>query len=186
MIVYDLLAFIGISSIERREIEHYERVESMREKKDLLESYGNNNSKVDAHDEKEIPNTPDKNSPTSEEDTFLQLSENTPFAHHVDENHAISKIMDALKQLSNEKDLRPRITFLDFAGQSLYYAFHQIYLSPKTCYILVLDMTKRFNEIHVPDTDEECASRFTSWTYEGKTLNKTDLGFHSTVLCEPK
>lgn len=92
--------------------------------------------------------------------------------------------MDAVNQMSNEKDLRPRITFLDFAGQSLYYAFHQIYLSPKTCYILVVDMTKKFNER--PDTDDECASRFTSWTYEGKTLNKNDSGFHSTVLCEPE
>lgn len=178
------VALIGISSMERREIEIYKRVEDMREKNELFESYQNNNIKVDAQDDKEIPNTPDKNSPTIEEDTFLQLNKNPTIAHHVDENHAISKIMDALKQLSNEKDLRPRITFLDFAGQSLYYAFHQIYLSKKTCYILVVDMTKDFKES--PDTDKECASRFTSWTYEGKTLNKTDLGFHSTVLCEPK
>lgn len=169
------VALIGISSMERREIEIYKRVEDMREKKESLESYENNDSKVDAQDD----NSPDKNSPTIEEDTFLQLNKNTTLAHHVDENHAISKIMDALKQLSNEKDLRPRITFLDFAGQSLYYAFHQIYLSKKTCYILVVDMTKDFKES--PDTDKECASRFTSWTYEGKTLNKTDLGFHSTV-----
>lgn len=168
--------------MERREIEQYERVEDMREKKELLESYGNKHSKVDAQNEKEIPNTPDKNSPTSKEDTFLQFNENTTLAHHVDENYAISKIMDAVKQLSKEKELRPRITFLDFAGQSLYYAFHQIYLSPKTCYILVVDMTKNFNES--PDTDEECASRFASWTYKGKTLDKTNLGFHSTVLCE--
>lgn len=169
--------------MERREIEFYKRVQDMREKKELLESYQNNISKVDAQDDKEIRTSPDKNSPTIEEETFLQLNKNTTLAHHVDENHAISKIMDALKQLSNEKDLRPRITFLDFAGQSLYYAFHQIYLSPKTCYILVVDMTKKFTE--KPKTDEECASRFTSWTYEGKTLNKTDLGFYSTVLCEP-
>lgn len=177
------LALIGISSMERREIVIYKRVEDMREEKELLESYENNNSNVDAQYDKEIPNTPDKNSPSIEEETFLQLNEDTTLAHHVDENNAISKIMDAVKQLSNEKDLRPRITFLDFAGQSLYYAFHQIYLSPKTCYILVVDMTKYFNER--PDTDDECASRFTSWTYEGKSLNKTDNGFHSTVLCEP-
>lgn len=25
-----------------------------------------------------------------------------------------------------------QVTFLDFAGQSMYYAFHQIFLSPKT------------------------------------------------------
>lgn len=169
--------------MERKEFEIYKRVEDMREKK-LLESYENNYSKEDAQDDKEIPNTPDKNSPTIEEESFLQLNKNTTLAHHVDENHAISKIMDALKQLSNEKDLRPRITFLDFAGQSLYYAFHQIYLSKKTCYILVVDMTKDLKK-RVPDTDEQCASQFTSWTYEGKTLNKTDNGFHSTVLCEP-
>lgn len=142
-----------------------ERRES--EIRDSLGFYGNKNSKVDAQNEEEIPNTHDKNSQTIEEDTFLQFNEGKTLAPHVDENNAISKIMDAVKQLSNEKDLRPRITFLDFAGQSLYYAFHQIYLSPKTCYILVVDMTKYFNER--PDTDEECASQFTSWTYEGKT-----------------
>lgn len=171
------LALIGKSSMERRESD-------IREKIELLESYGNKNSKVDAQDEKEIPKTPDKNSQTIEEDTLLQFNEDTTLAHHVDETNAISKIMDAVNQLSNEKDLRPRITFLDFAGQSLYYAFHQIYLSPKTCYILVVDMTKNFNER--PDTDDECASRFTTWTYEGKTLNINDNGFPSTVLCEPE
>lgn len=88
-----------------------------------------------------------------------------------DEAFAISKITDAVKKLSNENILRPRITFLDFAGESLYYAFHQIYLSPKTCYIFVVDMTKSPKEkVHEPDEDERYCSRFKSWKYQGNEL----------------
>lgn len=87
------------------------------------------------------------------------------------ELYAISKIMDAVKQLSNEKVLHPRITFLDFAGQRMYYAFHQIYLSPKTCYILVVDLTQNPKE-QVIDTNEIGGTRFESWTYKGNYLKK--------------
>lgn len=88
-----------------------------------------------------------------------------------DECYAISKIMDNIKNQSSEKFMRPRITFLDFAGQSLYYAFHQIYLSPKTCYVLVVDMTKSPDEqVLEPDVDEIDCSRFKSWKYKGKEL----------------
>lgn len=85
------------------------------------------------------------------------------YGHSNDEKYAMSKIMEALEQLN--KNPRPRITFIDFAGQSIYYAFHQIYLSPKTCYILVLDMTKSLDE--KVDSDETVGSRFVSWTYKG-------------------
>lgn len=46
----------------------------------------------------------------------------------------MSKIMDAMdavKHVSEKSHRRPKITFFDFAGQSMYYAFHQVYLSPK-------------------------------------------------------
>lgn len=80
-------------------------------------------------------------------------------------------VIDELyNELSDEKHLRPKITFLDFAGQKTYYAFHQIYLSPKTFYILVMDMTKNFDEIvHEPGDEEiqENCSRFESWKYKG-------------------
>lgn len=100
----------------------------------------------------------------------------TPEKHETDDytlpfldesaNYAFSKIMDAVKELSSDSHLYPRITFLDFAGQSMYYAFQQIYFSPKTCYILVVDMTKHPNE-KVDETDETCCSLFKSWTYKG-------------------
>lgn len=81
-------------------------------------------------------------------------------------NYAFSNIMDAVKELLHNNHMCPKITFLDFAGWSVYYAFQQIYFSPKTCYILVMDMTKDFNE-NVYETDEERYSRFVSWTYKG-------------------
>lgn len=77
-----------------------------------------------------------------------------------------SKLTDAVKDLSMENHICPRVTFLDFAGQSMYYAFHQIYFSPKTCYILVVDMTKNLGDM-VTKTDDKCCSLFKSWTYEG-------------------
>lgn len=176
---------IGTSYLEQNKTEQHERVadsENMTEKEKLLNHNEIKQSKADAQDREEISHLPDKCSTTSTENSDLQSNENTTFAQNVDENDAISKIMDAVKQLSKEKGLRPRITFLDFAGQSLYYAFHQIYLSPKTCYILVLDMTKRLEE-RVPDTDEQCASQFVSWTYEGITFSETDVGFHFALSC---
>lgn len=83
--------------------------------------------------------------------------------HINNEKYAMSKILEALEQLNENP--RSRITFIDFASQSMYYAFHQIYLSPKTCYILVVDMTKGYDE--KVDTDETVPSRFVNWTYKG-------------------
>uniref|UniRef100_A0A8W8P0E9 COR domain-containing protein n=1 Tax=Magallana gigas TaxID=29159 RepID=A0A8W8P0E9_MAGGI len=83
------------------------------------------------------------------------------------EKFAISKIKDAVNELLNEKELRPRITFLDFAGQSMYYAFHQIFLRPKSCSILVVDMTKSlYDKVGDQDKNEKECSRFASWRYK--------------------
>lgn len=87
------------------------------------------------------------------------------------EKYAILKIKDAVNELLNENDLRPRITFLDFAGQSMYYAFHQIFLRPKSCSILVVDMTKSLNDkVDFQDGNEKECSQFASWRYRGNEL----------------
>lgn len=92
--------------------------------------------------------------------------EQTRRSFHKDERFAVSKIMEHVYQLSN--NLNPRITFLDFAGEHSHYAFHQIYLTPKTCYILVVDMTKGFDEeVPLPNSDEIHGSLFESWKYKG-------------------
>lgn len=99
-----------------------------------------------------------------------------------DENYTtllndIKKELD--RELSDKNHLPPRVTFLDFAGQSMYYAFHQIYLSPKTFYILVVDMTKKLDgkvdkvdklitkDWGSPGQYEKSCSRFESYTYKG-------------------
>lgn len=92
---------------------------------------------------------------------------NERISNEKDECYAISKIMDDVNKHSSDTLLRPQISFLDFAGQSLYYAFHQIFLSPKSCYILVVDMTKSLNELVLePEEDEIDCSRFKSWKYQ--------------------
>ena len=93
------------------------------------------------------------------------------------ENYAMSSIMEAVNELSRENTRRKTITFLDFAGQSIYYAFHQIYHSPETFSILVVDMGK--NPKVQCETDGKCCSRFQSWTYEGiKTFQKIFVYFY--------
>lgn len=107
--------------------------------------------------------SPQKMHETKEDDVDSDLE------NYDKEEYAISKIMDAVRMLKNETDLRPRITFLDFAGQSIYYAFHQIFLNPNSCSILVMDVTKGLNEkVDVSDTNEKCCSLFKSLTYRGK------------------
>ena len=66
-----------------------------------------------------------------------------------------------------EKRKNDRISFINFGGHHIYYAFHQIYLSANAVYILVLDMTKGFDEKE-PSSPLNVLSRFESWTYKGK------------------
>lgn len=138
-------------STSKRDIEHDgEQIQ-------LRPLFENETSPRNEPNPKQFKNTGKENRTKSDSDDF--------------EKNAISKILNAAKSLSYKKRLCPRTTILDFAGQSLYYAFHQIFLSPRTCYILVVDMTKRFEE-QVPETDEKCCSRFENWTYQG-TLKST-------------
>ncbi|XP_062587827.1 probable serine/threonine-protein kinase pats1 [Saccostrea cucullata] len=60
------------------------------------------------------------------------------------------------------------ISMTDFAGQVAYYACHQVYLSRRAFYIVVVDMSKNLNEIcRLYDTDRHnpAGSLFHSWTY---------------------
>lgn len=100
----------------------------------------------------------------------------------------MSKIMDAVKHVPEKSHRRPKITFFDFAGQSMYYAFHQVYLCPKTVCILVDDMSKNHDykpgdcsekkteTVEVEETEtnynKKDLSRFASWTLKGKLKSK--------------
>ncbi|XP_062620714.1 probable serine/threonine-protein kinase roco6 isoform X1 [Saccostrea cucullata] len=54
---------------------------------------------------------------------------------------------------------------MDFGGQCAYYACHQVYLSRRAFYLLVIDMSKSFNErIDRRFCDQE-ETMFADWTY---------------------
>jgi GTPase SAR1 family protein len=72
----------------------------------------------------------------------------------------------ALKIL-NEVENYPTVSVLDFAGQLAYYACHQIYITPKVFFILVLDMTKKFEDIVSTEKNNQEGSIFSAWTYKG-------------------
>lgn len=85
-----------------------------------------------------------------------------------DGRYATLKFIDDAKKLLSENPIRPRITFLDISCPSMYYAFQHIYFSPKTCYIMVVDMTKGPSD-HVLEhaVDEIDCSGSKSWKYQG-------------------
>lgn len=102
----------------------------------------------------------------------------------VTEKEVMSTILEAVRNLSREDRRHPRITFLDFGGQSMYYAFHQIYLSPKTFYVLVLDMSKSPDE-KVNATEDTCGGEFESWTYKGMFMKRVHniIDLNNIIYC---
>ncbi|XP_062582647.1 uncharacterized protein LOC134244382 [Saccostrea cucullata] len=73
---------------------------------------------------------------------------------------------EILEKILSEKEKFPTVSMLDFAGQLAYYACHQIYVTPKAFFILVLDMTKRFDNIVSKEKDNQEGSIFSVWTYK--------------------
>ncbi|XP_061195146.1 uncharacterized protein LOC133203371 [Saccostrea echinata] len=60
------------------------------------------------------------------------------------------------------------VSMTDFAGQVAYYACHQVYLSRRAFYIVVVDMSKNLKEesrMYDKDRHDPTGSLFHSWTY---------------------
>ncbi|XP_061177497.1 uncharacterized protein LOC133186291 [Saccostrea echinata] len=60
------------------------------------------------------------------------------------------------------------VSMTDFAGQVAYYACHQVYLSRRAFYIVVIDMSKKLDEesrMYDTDRHDPTGSLFHSWTY---------------------
>ena len=110
----------------------------------------------------------DKDDSDREDHGDNQKHEDHEDTFQVETNIEITSIMDAVHKLSKESNERKTITFLDFAGQDIYYAFHQIYFSPESFFILVVDMRK--DPKHLCENDDMCYSRFNSWTYKGNEI----------------
>ncbi|XP_062576856.1 uncharacterized protein LOC134238751 [Saccostrea cucullata] len=72
---------------------------------------------------------------------------------------------EIFQKILSEKEKFPTVSLLDFAGQLAYYACHQIYVTPKAFFILVLDMTKEFEDVIDKEKDNQEGSIFSIWTY---------------------
>ncbi|XP_062578280.1 uncharacterized protein LOC134240185, partial [Saccostrea cucullata] len=70
------------------------------------------------------------------------------------------------QKILSDKEKLPTVSMLDFAGQLAYYACHQIYVTPKSFFILVLDMTKKFEDVVEKEKDNQEGSIFSAWTYK--------------------
>ncbi|XP_062618016.1 probable serine/threonine-protein kinase pats1, partial [Saccostrea cucullata] len=70
---------------------------------------------------------------------------------------------------NNEKkatDIEPKtLTLFDFGGQCAYYACHQIYLTRRAFYVVVVDASKRLNQKVDKEVCDQDGSVFSGWTY---------------------
>ncbi|XP_061195125.1 uncharacterized protein LOC133203344 [Saccostrea echinata] len=79
----------------------------------------------------------------------------------------VSQDEDSLRALAAEtnKEGKQLLSVMDFGGQCAYYACHQVYLSRRAFYLLVIDMSKPFKE----KIDKKCCDQegtmFGDWTY---------------------
>ena len=97
------------------------------------------------------PDMPQENNEFKSEQTSVQ---NTDF------NDCMASV--------NHEDLK-MLSFLDFAGQSAYYACHHIFYSPRAFFILVVDMTKELNSLATEAwmRKEKENLIYSNWTYAG-------------------
>ncbi|XP_062609906.1 uncharacterized protein LOC134271712 isoform X2 [Saccostrea cucullata] len=57
------------------------------------------------------------------------------------------------------------VTFFDFGGQCAYYACHQIYLTRRAFYVLVLDASKNLTQVVDERVCDQKGTVFSGWTY---------------------
>ncbi|XP_062607057.1 uncharacterized protein LOC134268830, partial [Saccostrea cucullata] len=68
----------------------------------------------------------------------------------------LDNIMEAVRSVEKNESYNNIISFFDFGGQYVFYASHQIYMRPEAFYILVVDISKTFDEkVHKTESTEE-------------------------------
>ncbi|XP_061195226.1 uncharacterized protein LOC133203464 [Saccostrea echinata] len=120
-------------------------------------------SQTEGKEEKKEDNMEMSSSPTegTEEETAVETMAN------ILSSEAQAMVKDEIFQkILSEKEKLPTVSMLDFAGQLAYYACHQIYVTPKAFFILVLDVTKRFEDVVSQEKDNQEGSIFSVWTYK--------------------
>ncbi|XP_062574932.1 uncharacterized protein LOC134236809 [Saccostrea cucullata] len=83
----------------------------------------------------------------------------------LDENQILKDVADG-----TDKEGKQLLSVMDFGGQCAYYACHQVYLSRRAFYLLVIDMSKSFDEKVDSALCEQEGIIFADWTYGGYIL----------------
>ncbi|XP_062573903.1 uncharacterized protein LOC134235774 [Saccostrea cucullata] len=88
----------------------------------------------------------------------------------LDIHESIFKISDETNTMIaltgvNSPKKEKTLSITDFAGQSAYYACHQVYLSRRALYILVIDLSKEPNELVSSGNNFSREALFNNWTY---------------------
>ncbi|XP_062595362.1 uncharacterized protein LOC134256696 [Saccostrea cucullata] len=73
----------------------------------------------------------------------------------------------SLRGLEKDVDTENKclLSVVDFAGQCAYYACHQVYLSRRAFYLLVINMSKSFDEKVDQELCEQEGTMFADWTF---------------------
>ncbi|XP_062577802.1 probable serine/threonine-protein kinase pats1, partial [Saccostrea cucullata] len=66
----------------------------------------------------------------------------------------------------SNKDARKTLSFFDFGGQCAYYACHQIYLTRRAFYVVVVDASKRLDQKVDREVCDQEETVFANWTYK--------------------
>ncbi|XP_062581807.1 uncharacterized protein LOC134243570, partial [Saccostrea cucullata] len=66
----------------------------------------------------------------------------------------------------SNKDARKTLSFFDFGGQCAYYACHQIYLTRRAFYVVVVDASKRLDQKVDKEVCDQEETVFVNWTYK--------------------
>jgi hypothetical protein len=62
------------------------------------------------------------------------------------------------------------VTFFDFGGQCAYYACHQIYLTRRAFYMVVVDASKYLSQVVDKKVCDQAGTVFSGWTYGGNLI----------------
>ena len=62
------------------------------------------------------------------------------------------------------------LNMFDFGGQCAYYACHQIYLTRRAFYMVVVDASKRLGQVVDKEVCDQAGTVFSGWSYGGDRL----------------
>ncbi|XP_062584574.1 uncharacterized protein LOC134246257 isoform X2 [Saccostrea cucullata] len=138
------------------------------EEKGNQEDTGSRTSDKDSVSDEEITheslNTESESRKGNEAAAFLEKEEMIEDKQNIPKESEISGILRVSKDASDEPE--KKITMVDFAGQCSYYASHQIFLSPRAFFILVLNMEKKLLEKVGKEVCSQEGSIYEGWTHK--------------------